>query len=337
MISKKLIAIFCTILLAGSILAGCASSESKTSGSAAKGGSGSESDYPTKPIELVIPYAAGGGTDVTARILAKTVSKYLPNKQTIVPVNKPGASGTLGLAELYEAKPDGYKISMATIGNIAIQPNYGNTPYSYDSFEPLLIATSVPHVLLVKKDAPWKTVDEWFEYVKKNPNSFSYSTPGKGNTQHLNLEGIALKDGLKLKHVPFDGAAPAITALLGGHVEGAVVQVHEAKPHVDSGTLRILANTGTTKSESIKDAEFLEDKGYSGLNAWTGIVAPKGIPEDVKTTLHDAFKKALEDPETIEQFKKIGIEPAYSNPEDFKKTIEDTNKTTGDIAKKVGL
>ncbi|PZE19678.1 Bug family tripartite tricarboxylate transporter substrate binding protein [Paenibacillus xerothermodurans] len=337
--SRTLFSLAWTVALTGSMLAGCgkASEPAATSGQAAASSVKPAADFPKKPIELIVPYATGGGTDVTARTLANAVSKYLPNQQTVVTVNKPGASGVIGLGEVFQAKPDGYKISMATIGNLAIQPNYGKTPYSYDSFEPILIANSVPHILAVQADAPWKTVDEWLDYVQKNPNAFSYSTPGQGNTQHLNMEGVALKDGLKLKHVPFDGAAPAITALLGGHVHGAVVQVHEAKPQVDAGALRILANIGTSKAEAIKDVPLLHERGYIGYNAWTGIVAPKGTPPEAVAILHDAFKKALEDPETVNEFKKIGIEPAYSGPDEFKKIAEETYKSTRDVATKVGL
>ncbi|ALS20416.1 MULTISPECIES: Bug family tripartite tricarboxylate transporter substrate binding protein [Paenibacillus] len=341
--NKTILSALSVAALAGSLLAGCGTGASSTQGTdpapAASNNTAEapKSKFPEKPIQLVVPYAAGGGTDITARTLANAVSKYLPNKGTVVVENKPGASGTIGLTGLTQAKPDGYMISMATIGNLSIQPNYGKTPYSFDSFEPILIANSVPHVLVVKADAPWKTIDEWFDYVKNNPNAFTYSTPGVGNTQHLNLEAVALKDNLKLKHVPYDGAAPAITALLGGHVKGAVVQVHEAKPQVDSGELRILANIGTTKSDAIPDAPLLAERGYTGYNAWTGIVAPKGTPKEVVTILHDAFKKALEDPEVIEDFKKIGISPAYSGPEDFKKIAEETYKSTGDVAKKIGL
>lgn len=330
---KRLLSIFSLVLIFMLAMSGCSSS-TKTASSNAD--TGKNTDFPTKPIQLVIPYSAGGGTDVTGRALANAVTKYLPEGSSVVAENKVGASGTLGLAEVSQSEPDGYRISMATTGNIAIQPNYGNTPYSYDDFEPIMGALSVPHVLVVRADAPWKTIEEWFEYVKQNPGKFNYSTPGKGNTQHLNMEGIALKDGLKLNHVPFDGAAPALTALLGGHVEGAVVQLYEAMPHVDSGDLRILANTGNTESETV-ELPMVKDMGYIGLDAFTGVVAPKGTPEEVVTILHDAFKQALEDPEVVAQFKKLGIETSYSSPEDFANIIKEAHETTGEIAKQVGM
>jgi tripartite-type tricarboxylate transporter receptor subunit TctC len=336
---KRLLSIFSVLLIFMLAMSGCSSSTQTANSDAntnANTNAEKGTDFPTKPIQLVIPYAAGGGTDVTGRALANAVTKYLPEGSSVVAENKVGASGTLGLAEVSQAEPDGYRISMATTGNIAIQPNYGNTPYSYDDFEPIIGALSVPHVLVVKADAPWKTIEEWFEYVKANPGKFNYSTPGKGNTQHLNMEGIALKDGLKLNHVPFDGAAPALTALLGGHVEGAIVQLYEAMPHVDSGDLRILANTGDTKSETL-DLPMVKDMGYIGLDAFTGVVAPKGTPKEVVTILHDAFKQALEDPKVVAQFEKLGIQTTYRNPEDFSKAIKEASETTGEIAKQVGM
>jgi tripartite-type tricarboxylate transporter receptor subunit TctC len=297
----------------------------------------SKTDFPKKPVQLTIGFAAGGGTDVVARAVVNAVNKYLPNGQSVVVENKPGASGTIQLAEIMKGKPDGYTIGSVTTGNLAIQPNYGKTPYKAEDFQPIARFNSAQNLLVVKSDAPWKTFDEWLDYVKKNPGKFKYSTAGAGNTQHLAMEALNQHFGTETKHVPFDGAAPAMTALLGGHVDGAVVLTQEAKPNTDSGAFRVLANMGTTKSELYKDAVFLKDKGFVGLDTWSGVVVPKGTPKEIVDVLSDAFKKAMDDAELKDQLKKIGLEPGYAGPEDFAKIIEKDAKITGDVAKKIGL
>ncbi|WP_043929763.1 Bug family tripartite tricarboxylate transporter substrate binding protein [Bacillus sp. EB01] len=320
----------CFLISISLVIAGCSSGES-----AAK--KNTKTDFPKKSIELIIGYSAGGGTDVVARHVIEAVNKHMPNGQSIVAVNKPGGSGTIALAEVMKAKPDGYTLGSVTTGNLAIQPNYGKTPYESDGFIPIAQFNSAQNLLVVQADAPWKTYDEWLEYVKKNPGKFSYATAGAGNTQHLAMEALNIKEKIKTKHVPFDGAAPGITALLGGHVDGAVILTQEAKQHTESGALRVLANMGTTELSDYKDAAFLKDQGYVGLDTWSGVVAPKNTPKEVIEILQEAFKKGLEEPELKEKFKKIGLEPAYAGSEEFAKNIKESNKVTNDVAEQIGL
>ncbi|SDJ46318.1 Bug family tripartite tricarboxylate transporter substrate binding protein [Paenibacillus naphthalenovorans] len=296
-----------------------------------------KTDFPKKDIELVVGFAAGGGTDAVARIVANVANKYMPGGKSIVVSNKTGGSGTIALADILQSNADGYKIGSVTTGNLAIQPNYGKTPFQIDDFIPVARFNSAQNLLVVKADAPWKTYDEWLDWVKKNPGKFTYGTPGAGNTQHLTMEGINILEGIQTKHVPFDGAAPALTALLGGHVQGAVVLTQEAKPHVDSGTVRVLANAGTSKIEAFKDAVFLKDKGFVGLDTWSGVVVHKDTPKEVVDILREVFKKAMADPSIKEEFNRIGLEPAYADSKEFADIIAQTNKTTGDVAKSIGL
>jgi len=327
------------------VLAGCSQSASTQNTSVAASTEDqskqeqapAKTDYPQKPIELIIPSSAGGGTDAVARIVANAVNKYLPNGQTLVAVNKAGAAGTIATSEVFQAKPDGYKLGIVTTGGLAIQPNYGKTPYKHDDFIPIAQFVASQNLLVVRKDAPWNTYEEWLEYVKANPGAFKYSTAGAGNTQHLAMEALNILEGIQTQHIPFEGAAPAMTALLGGHVDGTVVLVMEAKPYTDSGEFKVLANLGTAKTEIYPDAAFLKDKGFVGLDSWIGVVAPKGTPQEIVEILEEAFKKGMEDPAVAEQFPKIGLEPAYLGPQDFEKTIADTAKLTGDLAKQLGL
>lgn len=300
--------------------------------------SGTNSDFPNKPIKLIVPYAPGGGTDIAARTVANAASKYLPNGQSIVVENITGGGGTIGSTAIAKAAPDGYTLGMLTTGGITIKPYLGKTEYSYDSFSTIIQLNSIQNVLVVRNDAPWQTFEEWLEYVKDNPNSFTYGTSGTGLTQHINMEAINVALDIKTKHVPFEGEAPALTALLGGHIQGALVQEQAAKPYTDSGELRLLANTGIERPETYKDMPTLIEKGIDvGYDVWNGIAGPKGLPEDVKMILHDALKKASEDPEVIEQFKKMGIEVVYSGPEDFQKILDESYEKNGIALKAAGL
>lgn len=332
---KRLLFLFSLLVSAFLIIAsaGCTNtSESKQTASDVK-----KPGYPNKEIELVVAYAAGGGTDAIARLVANAAAKYMPNEKTIVVSNKVGGSGTLALSELMQASPDGYKIGSVTTTNLAIQPHYGNTPFESDSFTPIVQFSAIPNVLVVKKDSQWKTYDDWVNWVKKNPGQFSYGTAALGGTQHLAMEGINLLEGIQTKHVPFDGAAPALTALLGNHVQGAIVNANEAKPHVDSDAMRVLANAGTKKLNSDQNTVFLKDKGFIGMDSWSGIVVPKETPQEIVDTLQEVFEKAMNDPSVKEEFKKMGIEPAYANQEEFVKTIHETNEIAGELLKKAGL
>jgi len=293
------------------------------------------SDYPNRPIEVIVPFAPGGSTDVIARILAENVSKHLPNNQPVVVVNKPGGAATIGMAELAAAKPDGYKLGVTSIDAISIQPHYGKVSYTPDSFEPIMQAAFVPLMLLVKKDSPWPDFESWLEYVKNNPNQFAYgSATGTGGVGHLAMEALNLAAGIQTKHIPFEGRGPAVTALLGGHTQGAIALLNPG----EEDSMRALFNFAGHKSEAYQDIPLLKEKGFDvtgGVD--TGIVAPKGIPEDVLNILHEAFKKTIEDPAVAEQIKKLNVDVVYRGPEEFKQYIQENYDKNGKLIKEIGL
>jgi tripartite-type tricarboxylate transporter receptor subunit TctC len=292
-------------------------------------------DYPTKPIRMVVPFAPGGGTDIAARVIAEAARKHLPNDQTIVIENKPGGGGGIGTAEVVASKPDGYTLGMTTIAPLSILPHF-DKKFTTSDITPVMRVVSSTNVMLVKTDAPWKTFEEWLDYLKANPGKFTYSTPGTGTAPHIAMEAFSLKAGVKTKNVPFEGNAPAITALLGGHVQGAFAQVSDAQAYTDSGKLRVIAALG--KSESYPDAAIFKEKGIDVvMEMYTGIIAPKGLPTEIRDMLHNAFKKALEDPKVIETFKKQGTGIGYAGPDEFKTVIESNSKTAGEILSAAGL
>ncbi|WP_373893551.1 Bug family tripartite tricarboxylate transporter substrate binding protein [Virgibacillus natechei] len=298
----------------------------------------SETDFPEKSITMIVPYAAGGTTDTTARALANVISDYLPNDASIAVENKDGGAGVVGMTEVAHANPDGYTIALATSGPMTIAPHTQDTSYDLDSFDYIAQAVTTPNILLVNDDSPWEDYDDFIEYVKEHPGEVTYGTSGAGNSQHISMEALADEEDLDMEHVPYEGGAPAITALLGGHIDVSVNQSVEALPQVESGELRALVNTGSYTSKGFEDVPLLEDEGVDvALDVWNAIVAPAGLPEEVQEILVDAFEQALDDERVIEQFDKLGIEPAFEPPEDLREIAEETYEKHGEVLENAGI
>lgn len=332
---KKIIMITFLALLI--IMGGC--SQSNTSPSSADvSKTEQKSDFPKKPIQLIVPYAAGSSTEMIARVLAAGAEKYLPNNGSIAIVNKPGGAGTIGSTEVLNAKPDGYTIGMLTVSQLSIQPLFGNTTYTHDSFQPIIKATVVPQFLTVKSDAPWKNFDEWLNYVKQNPDDFTYATVGAGSTVHISMEALNAAANVKTKAVHFQGGGETVTAVLGNHVKGASLLPQTAKEYVKSGDFRILANLGSYKPEEYQDIPLASEKGIdAAVDVFTGVVGPKGLPENEMSIIHDAFKKALEDPKVQEELKNIDVDYSYGGPEEFQKEITESYEKYGEILRGINL
>jgi len=323
---KKMI-IFSVIVLV-LIVGGCSGSSQSTTPEENK------SDYPNKPIEMIVPTPAGGAYDTVARALERALPKYLPNDATVVVVNKSGGKNTMGVSELFQAKPDGYTIGFVPSSTLSTSPHYGDTPYNYDSFQTLAKTAVVPGIMYVAADAPYQNFDEWFEYVKKNPGKFNVSTVAGAKVL---LEMINEKADIKMNVVPFDGFAPAMTALLGGHVEGTVVTLGDALAATESGKVRPIYTSSSERVPGV-DAPTLIENGIDVLeNKIIGAIAPKGLPTDVLKILEEAFKKAIEDPEVVTQIEKLGLVPNYGNAEEFQNDINENYELDGEMLKAAGL
>ncbi|MEH7383402.1 tripartite tricarboxylate transporter substrate binding protein [Bacillus sp. JJ1533] len=326
-------------IIAAAMAIGLSACGSNKSGEKTELASGStKSDYPTRAVEMIVPFAPGGTTDSSARAIASVANKYLPNGQSVTVVNKDGGAGTIGMNEVAQAKGDGYTIGMATIGPMTIKTHSKEVTYKPEDFKPIIQVVATPNVLVVKSDSEIETFEDWMEYVKDNPNKFTFGTSGAGLTQHITMENLMTKTDVKVKHVPFQGGAPALTALLGGNLEGALVQTPEAIPYIEEGTLRPIWISGTFKPEELEDIPLLTEKGIDVKgDVWTGLVAPASVPDEVVKVLHDAFKQALEDPDVIDQLKKIGTEPVYKSTEEFKKIVQDDYQLNGEVLEAIGL
>jgi tripartite-type tricarboxylate transporter receptor subunit TctC len=302
---------------------------------ALQGAAPAQEKYPTKPINFVIGYPAGGTTDVCARPLVMAASKILG--QPIVVLNKPGGGSAVAVASLKIEKPDGYTIGVLPSGAVLSQ-HMRKVPYdSAKDFTPIMQYAVYLYGLVVRSDSPWKTFKEFIDYAKANPGKIRYSTAGPGTPQHLVMERLALKEKIKWTHIPFQGGGPAITALLGGHVE-ASSQTTEWKPHVESGRLRLLAVYGEKRMADFPNVPTLQELGYDiAAASLISIAGPKGLSPQIVETLHGAFKKAMEDPDFIKVSKQVDQPPLYRGPDDLAKHLVKMNEEVGGLINSLGL
>jgi tripartite-type tricarboxylate transporter receptor subunit TctC len=291
--------------------------------------------YPAKSINFLIGYPAGGTTDVCARPLVAAAGKILG--QPIVVVNKPGGASSVAVATLKNEKPDGYTIGILPSGAVLSQ-HMRKVPYdSANDFTPVIQYALYLYGLVVRADSPWNTLKEFIDYAKANPGKIRYSTAGPGTPQHLVMERLALKEKIKWTHVPFEGGSPAVSALLGGHVE-ACSQTTEWKTHVEGGRLRLLAVYGEKRMADFPNVPTLLELSY-GFSAPSliSIIGPKGLSPKVVETLHGAFKKAMEDPDFLRVGRQMDQPSLYRGPQELAKYLVDMNEEMGALIRSLGL
>ena len=294
--------------------------------------------YPNQPINVVIPLAPGDAADIACRAMAEELSKLL--KVPVIVANKPGAGGTLGTDSAVKAKKDGYTILLTN--NAALIYNRILTPESvaYDPFKdltPLGLSTRFPLLLLVRPDAPYKSFNEMVEFAKKNPGKVHVGTVGAGSVGHFTLEIINTLTGAGLIMVPFKGAFPGVTALLGGHVEGAVLALGTLLSHLKSGAMKgILASN---KIPEFPEIPTLSQLGYRQnlFGVWLAFFAPTGVPAEVTKALVPAVEKAVKDPAVAAKLGGLGMVQDYVPPEKLFAEIREEHRTVEEIAKKSGL
>jgi tripartite-type tricarboxylate transporter receptor subunit TctC len=292
-------------------------------------------EYQTKPVTLVIPYPAGGSTDVTGRALASSARKYLG--QPIIVENKGGGGGTVGPSLVVTKPPDGYTLGIYS-GALPIAWHMGKL-----NFHPIEDLTHIVRYsgyiygLVVKEDAPWKTIHDLIRYAKANPGKVSYGTPGVGTNPHLVMEDLALLAGVQWVHMPFKGGAETNAALLGGHVD-AVSDSTGWAPMVDAGKFRLLVTYGTQRIARYPQVLTLKEAGFDmAYPSPLEIIGPKGMPKGIVNKVHDAFKKGMEDPEYQAVLKKFDMPISYLGGDDLEKSDREDFNKTGKIVEKLGL
>lgn len=291
-------------------------------------------EYPDKPITMIVPWAAGGSTDQTARVLAKAAEATLG--QTIVIINRPGASTTIGMAELANAKPDGYTIgTLSSTGYlVALQgrqlPFHPINAFSYVSYygdNVIAIAT--------RSDAPWKTLKDLVEDGKKRPGAIKYGTAGVGTTQHLTTEALQFATKAKYVHVPQQGSAASMPALLGKHVD-FVTETSVWAPFVEDKQVKLLAVTTPKRSKLYPDVPTLSELGFKSLRSVQAIIAPAGLPEDVRAKLETAFRKALSDKAFVETMDRLAMEVIDLPGAEVKKLVEGEYELASQLLTEIG-
>lgn len=312
-----------TLVLAFSIiLAGCGKNTPATSATTV---------YPEKEITLICPWPPGGSSDLLTRAIAQSANKTLGKPMVVV--NRDGANGMVATTELVKTKPDGYTISLGVSGLFTNQPYIQrNLGYKQDDFDFLMSFTNEPIVLLVNAGSPYKTLEDLLSAIKSRNTAIRFGHSGMGGFPQLCLTYLFQLAGVPSQPVPFKGGAPALTALLGGHVEAAAVHPGEAIPHIKSGKLRPLAISSQTRFADLPDVPTMKEKGFNiDMGVKKYIFAPKGLPSDVRAKLIDTLQKVLADPE----FKKfmadinLMVEPMDS------KQIVDYFNTQGPVMKKL--
>lgn len=278
-------------------------------------GLGAEKKFPNRPIQVVIAFQPGE-TDNILRPFIEKMPEYLG--QPVSFVYKPGAAGTVGAGFVAQAKPDGYTLIGTSQSSIVINPlTQKDAGYTWDSFAPIGCVAEGTLIFAVQSNARWKTIHDLVAEAKKNPGKISYSSPGALNIMHLGSEAFCQKAGIKLNHIPSQGSAPAVTALLGGHVDIAATGMSPAIPHIKTGTVRALAVFNEKRKQALPDVPTFSEMGYAVVIATkVGFLAPKGTPKEVIETIHLALKKVIENHQAFinDRIEKIGAQVDFMGP-----------------------
>ena len=293
-------------------------------------------DFPAKGITLVVPWSAGGGTDTLSRALVKNAKAHFGVNVNVV--NKTGGMGAVGMGDVASAKPDGYTVCMLTT-QLSTYRLMGLANLSYRDFDLLMLLNRSMGVIAVKADAPWKTMKELIDYAKANPGKVTVGHTGAGGAWHLAMASLATANNVEFTYVPFDGAAPSRTALLGGHVDVVPAGVDELLQLYQSGQIRVLAIASDKRHPLMPDVPTYAEAGFPSdpISDWRGLGAPKGLPPKVRAILEKGFKKCFDDPEFKKLAEKLAIPLVYKDSKEFKTFLAGMEKTLEPALKSVGL
>jgi tripartite-type tricarboxylate transporter receptor subunit TctC len=289
--------------------------------------------YPSKPVELVVPYPAGGGTDVLGRAFAVAAVKHLP--QPLIVMNKPGAAGAIGWADVLNGKEPGYKVALLAT-DLMTQPNMGLTKITYQDFTPIARLNYDPAAITVRADAPWNTVEEFIAAAKKG--DFKIGNGGNGSTWHLAAAAVEDKAGVKFNHIPYAGANPAILALLGGHLDAITVSAAETYNYTSSGKLRTLAVMSDQRIKGFEQAPTLKERGMDiSVGTWRGLAVNKATPPDIVAALRAATAKTAQEPSLREALDKQNMGYAYAEGDAFGAVMAKDHQFYKGLINKLGL
>ena len=295
--------------------------------------------YPDRPITVVAPFPPGGVADLTARPVAVAMEKVLKNP--VVVVNKTGAAGAVGMSYVANSKPDGYTL-LLSLSSISIIPEadklFDRKPaYTMEQLVPIALISADPTIFVVHAQRPWKSVKEFVEDAKKRPGEISFSSSGVYGTLHMATEMLSHAAGIKLKHVPYGGAGPALTAILGGHVDMLASGPAVVIPHIKAGKLRPLAGWGPKRVASLPDVPTFKELGYDiEFYIWAGLFAPRGTPQPVLKKLRDTLRQGVNDPDFKAAMDKLQTPVAYLDAPEFQKFWDKDAKMLADAIRRIG-
>jgi tripartite-type tricarboxylate transporter receptor subunit TctC len=295
--------------------------------------------WPTRAITMIVPFPPGGLADLVARPVAEAMSRELG--QPVIIENKAGAGGGIGMGLAAKAKADGYTVLMA-LSSLTVIPEadalLGRAPmFALNDLRPIARFTADPTVLAVRAESPWKTVKEFVDDAKKRPGAINYGSSGNYGTMHVPMEILAQSAGVKMTHIPFTGAGPAVVALLGGQIDAVSSGPATVLQQVKAGKLRVLAHWGNSKLGALPEVGSLKDAGYNAEYAqWSGLFIPRDTPEPIAQRLRAAAKAAAQDSKVKEVILNAGSPVLYQDAPDFEKYVQADARRMADVVKRIG-
>lgn len=296
--------------------------------------------YPAKPITLVIPFPPGGSTDIVGRIVADGLGKELG--QTVVVDNRGGAGGAIGAKVIVDAAPDGYTLGLATVSTHVINPSIRGESLKYDpvkSFTHISQLAAVPNVVSIHPGVPAKNIEEFLDYLRKNPGKVHFATPGSGSLGHMMGETFKYSGKVSMKHIAYRGAGPALNDTLAGHVQVFFDNLPSSLPHIQAGKLRALAVASDKRVSVLPDVPTFTEAGLPLVNdpAWFGLVGPAHLSPDVVGRLNAAVVKVLRQPEIVKRLEAASATPVGGSPETFRKLVIESNENTRKVINEAKL
>lgn len=271
--------------------------------------------FPSRPIEIVVPVAPGGGTDIVARAFAEVARKYLP--QPMVVLNRPGASGAIGMQEVLNARPDGYKVGLV-YSDLAILPGLKRVRFSSDDFHLIALLNADPGSVVVPVDSPWRSIEDLVAEAKRRPGTVKLGNSGPGSIWHMAAAAMEDKVGAEFLHVPFTGSAPALAALMGNHLEAVATSPGEAASYVQGGKMRILAVMAEERAAGFPEVPTLKERGFDvSVSVWRGLAVHRSTPAPVIAALTEVARRTSEDPAFRDALARASLTFTYADSDAF--------------------
>ena len=295
--------------------------------------------YPTRPVRIIVPFAAGGVADLVPRVVGEKLAQKWG--QPVVVENKTGASGNIGMAEGARAAPDGYTLVLAPTGNLTVNPVlFPNLPFdTYKDLAPVTLLAQSPNVLVVHPSVPAKNFRELIAWAKANPNKLNFASPGEGSGAHLAGELLKIDAGISATHIPYKGIAPAVNDLLGGNVQMMFAGISTVLQHIKSGKLVAIAIASPKRNAQLPDVPTVDDSGLPGFDvtSWYGIVTRAGTPPAIVQKIQRDMAEALQHEDVKARLASLGLEAVGNTPQQFGALIESETRKWTDIVRKANI